>query len=104
MDGSATEKSGIMAQTPAVFCNNRRVSNGDQVNQIAKLAERAVRAARFVGFYGPTGRADRSAVGIGPADHAECGLSFRISHAEDLSEAQGLCRFAEEEVLGHVAT
>jgi len=25
-------------------------------------------------------------------------LSFRISHAEALSEAQGLCRFAEEEV------
>jgi hypothetical protein len=31
-------------------------------------------------------------------------LGFRISQAEHLSEAQGLCRFAEEEVLGHVAT
>ena len=31
-------------------------------------------------------------------------LCLLVRHAEDLSEAQGLCRFAEEEVLGHVAT
>ncbi len=50
------------------------------------------------------GRANRLAAGIGPADSLEGRFGFRISHAEDLSEAQGLCRFAEEEVLGHVAT
>jgi hypothetical protein len=46
----------------------------------------------------------RAAIGIGPADIAERPFGLRISHAEHLSEAQGLCRFAEEEMLGHVAT
>jgi hypothetical protein len=41
------------------------------------------------------------AMGIDPADCLERRFGFRISHAEHLSEAQGLCRFAEEEVLGH---
>jgi hypothetical protein len=66
---------------------------------LAAEAERAVRTAGFVSLYRTAGRANRSAVGIGPTDHLECRLGFRVSHAEHLSEAQGLCRFAEEEVL-----
>ena len=71
---------------------------------LATEAQRAIRTTGFISLYGPAGGAYGSAVGIGPADHFERRLSFRISHAEHLSEAQGLCRFAEEEVLGHVAT
>jgi hypothetical protein len=67
---------------------------------LAAEAERAIRTAGFVGFYRTAGWANRGPVGVGPADHLEGGFGFPVSHAEDLSEAQGLCRFAEEEVLG----
>ena len=44
-------------------------------------------------------RASGLALRIGPTDLLERGLCFLIRHAEDLSEAQGLGRFGEEEVL-----
>ena len=68
---------------------------------LAAEAQRAVRAPGLVSFYRPAGGTNRSAVGVGPTDSLEGCLCFRVSHAEDLSEAQGLCRSAEEEVLGH---
>ena len=71
---------------------------------ITAEAERAIRAMGLVRLYGPAGGAYRGAVGIGPADHLEGCLGFPVSHAEDLSEAQGLCCTAEEEVLGHLIT
>jgi hypothetical protein len=46
-------------------------------------------------------RANRRAIGIRPADFAEHRLGFRIRHAEDLSEAQGLGRAGKKEVLWH---
>jgi hypothetical protein len=63
---------------------------------------RAVGAAGLVSLYRTAGRANRGAIGIGPADSLEGRFGFLVSHAEHLSEARGLCRFAEEEVLGHL--
>ena len=63
------------------------------------MIRRAIRATGLVSLYGAAGGANRSAVGISPTNGLEGRLGFRISHAEYLSEAQGLCRFAEEEVL-----
>lgn len=68
---------------------------------LAAKAERAIRAAALVSLNLTAGRADRSAIGFRPTNVPEGGFGFRISHAEDLSEAQGLCRFAEKEVLSH---
>jgi hypothetical protein len=66
---------------------------------LAAEAQRALRTAGLVGFYRTAGGANRGAVGIGLTNHLEGRLGFRISHAEDLSEAQGLCRFAATVIL-----
>jgi hypothetical protein len=71
---------------------------------LATEAQHAVRPAGLVSLYRTAGRAYRRAIGIGPAELAKRQFGFRQRHAEHLSEAQGLCRFTEEEVLGHVAT
>jgi hypothetical protein len=63
------------------------------LSALAAEAESAIGAAGLVSLYRAAGRANRSAVGV------EGCLSLRIRHAEDLSEAQGLCCTAEEEVL-----
>jgi hypothetical protein len=71
---------------------------------LASEAERAVRTVGFIGVKSAAERADWRAVGIGPAQRLERGFGFPLSHAEHLSQAQGLCRASEEEMLGHVAT
>jgi len=58
-------------------------------------------AAAVIGFQTAAVRANRRAVGIGPADLAEGCFGFRVRRAEDLSKAQGLGRFRQEEVLSH---
>ncbi len=68
---------------------------------LATEAQHAIWAAGFVSLYRTAVWANRGAVGIGPTELAKGQFGFLQRHAEDLSEAQGLCRFAEEEVLGH---
>ena len=69
--------------------------------RLALPTGRAVLAAAIVGIEAAAMRTDRRAVGIGPAQPAKRGLGFLCGHREDLSEAQGLGRFCEEEVLCH---
>ncbi len=71
---------------------------------LAAEAQHAIRPAGLVSLYGAAIWANRSTIGIRPTELAKGQFRFLKRHAEDLSEAQGLCRFAEEEVLGHVAT
>ncbi len=49
-------------------------------------------------------RANRVAIGLRPAHLAKHRLGFRIRHAEDLSEAQGLGRTGKDEMLRHLDT
>jgi hypothetical protein len=66
---------------------------------LAPKPQRAIRTAGFIGIKAAAERANWRAVGIGPAQGLERGFGFPVSHAEDLSQAQGLCRASEEEVL-----
>ena len=92
----------IAAQGQFVRSEQRPAGNGEVLlAALAAEAERTIRAPGFVGIDRTAGRANRGAVRIGPTDILEGCFGFRVSHAEDLSEAQGLCRSAEEEVLGH---
>ena len=64
--------------------------------------EGTIGAAGLIGVQTATVRANGLTLSLGPTDLAEGRFGFQVSHAEHLSEAQGLCIFAEEEVLRHI--
>ena len=68
---------------------------------LATEAQRAIRATALIGVQAAAMWADRRAVSLWPAHLAKHCLGFRVRHAEDLSEAQGLCRAGKEEMLRH---
>jgi hypothetical protein len=61
--------------------------------------EQAIWATALIGVQSAAMRTDRRAVCLRPAHLAKHRLGFRIRHAEDLSEAQGLGRAGKEEML-----
>ena len=63
--------------------------------------EQAIRAPALIGVQAAAMRANGGAIGLRPADLTKHRLSFRIRHAEDLSEAQRLGRAGKEEMLRH---
>ena len=66
--------------------------------------EQAIRTAALLGVQSAAMRANRRAVRLWPADLAKHCLGFRIRHAEDLSEAQGLGMAGKKEMLQGVAS
>ena len=70
---------------------------------LATEPERAIRTAAFIGVQTAAMRTDGLPFGFWPAHFAKHRLCFRVRHAEDLSEAQGLGRTGKEEVLQGVA-
>lgn len=80
-------------------------ARGDAEILLASPATEAagtIRTAAIVSIDATARWANRLAVCLGPADLVEHFFRLRIGHAEDLSEAQGLCCRREEEVLDHV--
>jgi hypothetical protein len=67
----------------------------------ATETKQAIRAPALIGVQAAAMRANRRAIGFRPANLAKHRLGFRIRHAEDLSEAQGLGRAGKEEMLRH---
>ena len=70
----------------------------------ATEARRAVRAPAVVGVQAAALRANRRAVRLRPTHLGEHRLGLGVRHAEHLSEAEGLGRAGEKEMLRHSVT
>jgi hypothetical protein len=68
----------------------------------ATEARRAARAAAVISLEASAMRANRGAVGLGPAQIAKYRLGFGAAHAEDARQSEGLGNRGKEEVLRHV--
>lgn len=77
-------------------------ARGDAELLAATLALVDLAGGEIVGIAAPAHRANRLAVRVGPADLAESGTCFRVRHAHDLDQREGLGGGREEEMLRHI--
>jgi hypothetical protein len=81
----------------AIFCNELKGKSALAISRDLGVSYKA--SFVFIGVQSAAMRTDRRAVCLRPAHLAKHRLGFRIRHAEDLSEAQGLGRAGKEEML-----